>query len=90
MQTEKVNLKTAANSIDGVNLATAANNLSWAETAQNATLAALAKVYNLDFHEAHHALEDAFVTAKLWQKLLMKLESMKIVSLRDLLQIAKA
>jgi DNA polymerase-3 subunit epsilon len=57
---------------------------------ENVTLAALAKVYNLDFHEAHHALEDAFVTAKLWQKLLVKLESMKIGTLRDLLQIAKA
>ena len=44
LQTEQVNLKTAANTIDGVNLATAANNLSQAETAQSATLAALAKV----------------------------------------------
>jgi flagellar hook-associated protein 3 FlgL len=44
LQTEQVNLKSAANSIDGVNLATASNNLSQAETAQNATLAALAKV----------------------------------------------
>ena len=32
------------------------------------SLAALAKIYDLDFHEAHHALEDAFVTARLWQK----------------------
>jgi flagellar hook-associated protein 3 FlgL len=44
LQTEQVNLKSAANSIDGVNLATASNNLSQAETAQSATLAALAKV----------------------------------------------
>jgi DNA polymerase III epsilon subunit-like protein len=53
-------------------------------------LATLAKVYNLDFHEAHHALEDAFVTARLWQKLLAKLESMKIATLGDLLRAAKA
>ena len=44
LQTEQVNLKSAANSVDGVNLATASNNLSQAETAQSATLAALAKV----------------------------------------------
>jgi len=55
----------------------------------NISLAALAKIYNLDFREAHHALEDAFVTARLWQKLMAKLESMKITSLGDLLRIAK-
>ena len=44
LQTEQVNLQTAANTIDGVNLAQAANNLSQAETTQSATLAALAKV----------------------------------------------
>ena len=57
---------------------------------ENVSLAALAKVYNLDFHEAHHALEDAFATARLWQKLLAKLESMKIATLGDLLRAAKA
>ena len=46
-------------------------------------------MYNLDFHEAHHALEDAFVTARLWQKLLAKLETMQIAYLGDLLRIAK-
>jgi DNA polymerase-3 subunit epsilon len=56
---------------------------------ENVSLAALAKLYNLDFHEAHHALEDAFVTARLWQKLLAKLEAMKIANLGDLLRIAK-
>jgi flagellar hook-associated protein 3 FlgL len=44
LQTEQVNLQTAANTVDGVNLAQAANNLSQAETTQSATLAALAKV----------------------------------------------
>ena len=56
---------------------------------ENVSLEALAKVYNLDFHEAHHALEDAFVTAQLWQKLLAKLEAMQIANLGDLLRIAK-
>ena len=55
----------------------------------NISLAALAARYDLDFHEAHHALEDAFVTARLWQKLLAKLESMKLKTLGDLLKIAK-
>jgi len=44
LQSEQVNLQSAANTIDGVNLAQAATNLSQAETTQSATLAALAKV----------------------------------------------
>ena len=34
----------------------------------NISLAALAQVYNLDFHEAHHILEDALVTARVRKK----------------------
>ena len=56
----------------------------------NVSLEALAKVYNLDFHEAHHALQDAFVTARLWQKLLARLEAMKVTTLGNLLKAAKA
>ena len=56
---------------------------------ENVSLAALAKLYDLDFHEAHHALEDAFITAQLWQKLLAKLQLMKIDKLGALLRIAK-
>jgi DNA polymerase-3 subunit epsilon len=56
----------------------------------NISLAALAKVYHLDFHEAHHALDDAFVTARLWQKMISKLETMNIRTLRDTLRIGKA
>ena len=56
----------------------------------NISLAALAKIYELDFHDAHHALEDAFVTARLWQKILAKLEGMKVATLGDLLKVAKA
>ena len=56
----------------------------------NISLAALAGVYNLDFHEAHHALEDAFVTARLWQKQISRLEGLKIRSLGDVLRVAKA
>lgn len=56
----------------------------------NVSLAALAKIYDLDFHEAHHALEDAFVTARLWQKLLARMEPMNVTNLGDLLRAAKA
>lgn len=56
----------------------------------NASLAALAKLYDLDFHDAHHALEDAFVTARLWQKILAKLEGLRVETLGDLLKVAKA
>ena len=56
----------------------------------NVSLAALGKIYGLDFREAHHALDDAFVTARLWQKLICILDSLKIRKLRDLLRIAKA
>jgi DNA polymerase III subunit epsilon len=56
----------------------------------NISLASLAGVYNLEFHEAHHALEDAFMTARLWQKLLAKLETMKVANLGDILRVAKA
>jgi DNA polymerase-3 subunit epsilon len=50
-------------------------------------LASLAKLYNIDFREAHHALDDAFVTARLWQKLLHQLEFRGVKTLGDLLKI---
>ncbi len=56
----------------------------------NVSLAALAKIYGLEFREAHNALDDAFVTARLWQKLMRVLEGMKVVTLRGLLRIGKA
>jgi DNA polymerase III subunit epsilon len=56
----------------------------------NISLAALARLYELDFSEAHHALEDAFVTARLWQKIQPRLERMKIATLGDVLRVAKA
>lgn len=55
----------------------------------NISLAALAEFYNLGFHDAHHALEDAFITARLWQKLVVKLESMNVITLGALLKVAK-
>lgn len=56
---------------------------------ENTDLESLAKVYKLDFHEAHHALDDAFVTAQLWQKQLHLLSESGVTTLGKLLRIAK-
>ena len=52
-------------------------------------LESLAREYKLDFHEAHHALDDAFVTAQLWQKQLHVLGGMGVKTLGKLLRLAK-
>lgn len=52
-------------------------------------LEALAKAYDLEFRDAHHALEDAFLTARLWQKQMAKLQAMGVKHLAALLRIAK-
>jgi DNA polymerase III subunit epsilon len=54
---------------------------------ENVDLASLAKIYNIEFREAHHALDDAFVTARLWQKLIYQLEAQGVRTLADLLKI---
>jgi DNA polymerase-3 subunit epsilon len=50
-------------------------------------LGSLAKIYNIEFCEAHHALDDAFVTARLWQKLIYELEARGVRTLAGLLKI---
>lgn len=50
-------------------------------------LASLAKLYNIESREAHHALDDAFVTARLWQKLIYQLEARGVHTLAGLLKI---
>ena len=57
---------------------------------ENVDLASLAQHYKIEFHEAHHALEDAFVTARLWQKLLHELEAHAIHTLGQLLKLGRA
>ncbi|MGZ4815832.1 MAG: 3'-5' exonuclease [Terriglobales bacterium] len=54
---------------------------------ENVDLATLAKTYKIEISEAHHALDDAFVTARLWQKLLHALESLGIHRYGQLLKI---
>ena len=51
-------------------------------------LESLGKVYQLDFHVAHHALDDAFVTAGLWQKQMHILEGLGVTTAGGLLRIA--
>jgi DNA polymerase III subunit epsilon len=52
-------------------------------------LESLARVYKLDFHEAHHALDDAFATARLWQQQMHVLSDLGVKALRELLRFAK-
>lgn len=54
---------------------------------ENVDLASLAKIYDIEFHEAHHALDDAFVTARLWQKLIYQLEAHGVRTLAELLKV---
>jgi len=50
-------------------------------------LVSLAKTYGIEIREAHHALDDAFVTARLWQKMIHQLEAHGVKTLGALLKI---
>jgi DNA polymerase-3 subunit epsilon len=51
-------------------------------------LPTLAAHYNVDHADAHHALSDAFLTARLWQKMLFQLRAKGVANLKQLLRIA--
>ena len=53
-------------------------------------LPTLVKYYNLDQSDAHHALSDAFLTARLWQKMLFLLRAKGIANLKQLLKVGGA
>ena len=53
-------------------------------------LETVAKSYRLTPHSAHHALADAFLTAQLWQKMLVGLQKNGVSNLGKLLKIAGA
>jgi DNA polymerase III epsilon subunit-like protein len=57
---------------------------------ENLDLATLAKFYSLDVQDAHHALSDAFLTARIWQKMLYTLQAKGVTNLRKLLRIGGA
>jgi DNA polymerase III subunit epsilon len=50
-------------------------------------LATLANFYSLDAQDAHHALSDAFLTARIWQKMLYVLRAKGVTNLKKLLRI---
>jgi DNA polymerase-3 subunit epsilon len=50
----------------------------------------LARAYSLEVREAHHALEDAFLTACVWQHMIHRLEGKGIQTLGKLLRIGGA
>jgi hypothetical protein len=56
---------------------------------ENLDLATVAKAYRLETHDAHHALDDAFLTACLWQKMLHDLAGFKVETLGSLLRFGK-
>jgi len=61
----------------------------WEHGSESLSLASLAARYQIDVTQAHHALDDAWVTARLWQRLLFELKQEKIRTLRQALRIGK-
>ncbi|MBZ5725670.1 MAG: 3'-5' exonuclease [Acidobacteriia bacterium] len=53
-------------------------------------LPTVAASYHLDFEQAHHALDDAFLTARLWQKMIHTLQAMNTGTLGAVLRFARA
>ena len=51
-------------------------------------LATVGKTYGVDSANAHHSLSDAYLTARLWQKMLFALQTQGVATLRKLLKIA--
>ena len=50
-------------------------------------LGTLAEYYGVPVDDAHHALSDAFLTARVWQKMLYTLQAKGVLTLKKLLQI---
>jgi DNA polymerase III epsilon subunit-like protein len=50
-------------------------------------LGTLAEYYAVPVDDAHHALSDAFLTARVWQKMLYTLQAKGVLTLKKLLQI---
>jgi DNA polymerase III subunit epsilon len=51
-------------------------------------LPTLAAHYGLEVHDVHHALDDAFLTARVWQVMMRKVQAQGIGNLGELLKIA--
>lgn len=60
--------------------------------ADHLNLQAVASAFGLaagESEQAHHALDDAFLTARLWQRMLRELSAARVETLKSLLRIAK-
>jgi DNA polymerase-3 subunit epsilon len=53
-------------------------------------MCSLANEYRVPVRDLHHALGDAYVTAQLWQKMIVRVEKLGVQTVRDLLRIGKA
>lgn len=53
-------------------------------------LPTLAKCYNLEVQDAHHALDDAFLTARVWQVMMHRAQAQGMRNLGELLRVAGA
>jgi DNA polymerase III subunit epsilon len=59
------------------------------ESPADSDLYSIAAHYGLPVAQAHHALDDAYLTAQVWQRLLVELEKTGIRTLKQLLRIAR-
>lgn len=64
------------------------NSQKYGHDAEKLDLASLATEYGIAFEEAHHALQDAFVTAQVWQRIIPRLQAMNVRTLGAALRIA--
>jgi len=61
---------------------------AWDDRTDRLDLISVAREHQIEVEDAHHALYDAFLTARLWQKLLTELGLAKVQTLGELLRIA--
>jgi len=61
----------------------------WEHGSEDMSLAALAARYQINVAQAHHALDDAWVTARLWQRLLFELSAEKVSTVKQALRIGR-
>jgi DNA polymerase III subunit epsilon len=61
---------------------------AWDDRTDRFDLISVARAHQIEVEDSHHALYDAFLTARLWQKLLNELALAKVQTLGELLRIA--
>jgi len=63
---------------------------AWDDRDDALDLVSVARAHKIDVEDSHHALYDAFLTARLWQKLLHELARADVQTLGQLMRIARA